>query len=658
MKMRSHSDTSSVDGFGRNHQDKGARSAGAKLIKGIQRIWGGPTNQPPPQMSSSTPSSIDGLHAAVQEEPQLDTPLTGARTLEQCLEGQFFHEASQLLIERENRLFGDIMGMEKVESPEEEVAKLSAERAALEKLILQTVKRSLSLNRDLNFRLAPALSSAVRAIQQEEHQDQLWRRKGWTPPDWRPCGWRRLHDARLRELVEERMENPPTPPSEPQAGQSSIKASIHSMGLRMKEDLLLVVEAVRTCYPPEMDICNFYAAQYHRTFSSRVSSLAQFVLDDSDCSFLLRWVNDHYPRILQKLSAEIDSSALGKLLTDDLLEPLEEQYLSKQQTELTTYMDRVLEEARDNFTSGEEPAMEDGCYVSTMAFDIIQFIHGMVTSAEAIVGDLAKAQRITCELKGLMQRFQSFQAAVIKQNRATSRAQVKANLSCIAQFSDVLRKKQLLPADLQENCLSVLSDMKQSAHTYLLTPVHKGLKPHYQKLGTNDWLHNSHFEKLLVAVEKELQELQGSIPSSNQELMGQLHREVTEEYVKRLLRGEVRLKDKEKQLKAYATVKDDADSLHRLFSRMGSQEDWLKEILHKIAEVLRLQDVPALQMQVVLLGSDYPDLSEKHVSALLKLKTNISKVDRRTIKATLVETLDGCRPDVSTQTFFSRVDVR
>lgn len=38
-------------------------------------------------------------------------------------------------------------------------------------------------------------------------------------------------------------------------------------------------------------------------------------------------------RILQKaeLAGEIDAEALGKLLPKELLEPLEEQYLSKQQ---------------------------------------------------------------------------------------------------------------------------------------------------------------------------------------------------------------------------------------------------------------------------------------------------------------------------------------
>lgn len=50
--------------------------------------------------------------------------------------------------------------------------------------------------------------------------------------------------------------------------------------------------------------------------------------------------------------------------------------------------------------------------------------------------------------------------------------------------------------------------------------------------------------------------------------MGRLHQEVTVEYVRRLLRGQVKLRDKEEQLKASATMKDQAESLHHLFLKM------------------------------------------------------------------------------------------
>lgn len=40
----------------------------------------------------------------------------------------------------------------------------------------------------------------------------------------------------------------------------------------------------------------------------------------------------------------------------------------------------------------------------------------------------------------------------------------------------------------------------------------------------------------------------------------------------------------------------------------GSKEAWLKEILTRIAEVLELQDLGAIQVEVAALGSTYPDL--------------------------------------------------
>lgn len=47
-----------------------------------------------------------------------------------------------------------------------------------------------------------------------------------------------------------------------------------------------------------------------------------------------------------------------------------------------------------------------------------------------------------------------------------------------------------------------------------------------------------------------------------------MHQEVTAEYVKMLLKGELKLKDKALQLKACETVMEDAENLHDLFVDM------------------------------------------------------------------------------------------
>ncbi|XP_063355997.1 tumor necrosis factor alpha-induced protein 2-like isoform X2 [Pelmatolapia mariae] len=524
-------------------------------------------------------------------------------TFEEFLEMQAFCEATQQLIDREKHLF-----WETAEANKEAVEKLAADHKALAERVWQILQQSLSLSSEEAS--VSALTSAVKAINLEEEQDQLWRQRCRTPPAWRPKKWKEHHDKVLHELVKGRMDNQSSPTGD-QMNQSSIQADIQSMGRQLKEDLQWVVEEVKNCYPPEMDICNFYARQYHQTFSARLKKIADFVLDDKDCSFLLRWVKEFYPGILEKpeLANNINTEALGNLLPDELLKPLEEEYLSKQQSDLMIFIGRVLDEAKKEWDQGKEPTRDDGCYASPVAYDVIQFINGIVTSAHITVRDLHKAQKITSNLTDFMQRYQNFHEDIIKQNKPHSKAFIKANLSCVKQFRDLLVKSDLFPEDVRENCLQVLTEMKQSAHTYLLTPVHKILKPHYKKVGTSDWLKKNTFEKLLKSTEEELQELQGSSQSSYQELIGRLHQEVTEEYVQRLLKGEVKLKDSNQQQKAYEIVKENAEKLHELFAKMGSKKDWLKEILTNIAEVLKLQDIPAIQMQIVSLGSAYPDLS-------------------------------------------------
>uniref|UniRef100_A0A4W6FXG9 Tumor necrosis factor, alpha-induced protein 2b n=1 Tax=Lates calcarifer TaxID=8187 RepID=A0A4W6FXG9_LATCA len=384
-----------------------------------------------------------------ETRPPLFFSLSVILTFEENLGLHKYSEASQLLIQREESLFGEITELDSLARHEEEVNDLAEDYGILKRNILQTLLQSLKADANTE-----ALTSAVKAIYQEDKQDGLWRQTDRTRPGWRPNSWRELHDATLHNLVNERMDYPSTP-SANQEGQSSVEAHIHSMGRQLKDDLLMVVEVVRNCYPPETDICNVYARLYHQTFSARLRKVADFGLEDKDCQFLLRWVNEYYP--------------------------------------------------------------------------------GSV---------------FHCELTWLLWFI----------------------------YRDTLTKNgDLFLEDVRKDCLSVLTDMKESAHMYLLSPVHEVLKV---RLFTRDM----------------------------GELMSKFHQEVTVEYVKRLLRGEVKLKDKERQDKAYVTVKNDAERLHSLFIKMGSKEDWLKEILIKIAEVLKLQELPAIQMQVASLGSAFPDL--------------------------------------------------
>ncbi|KAK7903858.1 hypothetical protein WMY93_016465 [Mugilogobius chulae] len=110
---------------------------------------------------------------------------------------------------------------------------------------------------------------------------------------------------------------------------------------------------------------------------------------------------------------------------------------------------------------------------------------------------------------------------------------------------------------------------------------------------------------------------------------GRFQLEVCVEYVKRLIRAD-KLKDAKRQEEAHNSLQRDAELLQQLFCRMGSQEEWLKDVLIKIAELLKLQDLAAVQMHVISMGTSYPDISEKHVSAILNSSpTSVNPTDKR-----------------------------
>ncbi|XP_078145713.1 tumor necrosis factor alpha-induced protein 2 isoform X2 [Centroberyx gerrardi] len=606
--------------------------------------------------NSNGQSGVNPPAPAVPAADGLDSPgaVEELLTFEQNLERRHLCEAGRQLIDREERLFGEIAETEPLQHHEEEERKLAADRGTLVCLVEQALKRSLS-SEEGN---AEALTSALKAVCQEEQQDRLWILRPQKNPPWRPARWRKLHDSTLRSLVEERMDSASMPGEQGQ--QSSIQQDVCAMGKQLKDDLLRVARGVKGCYPPELDVCNLYARLYHQAFSARLKRIAEFGLAGRDCAAMLHWVKDHYPRIFQnkELVLEIDYEDLGALLPEELYGPLEEQHLSNTQAELQTYINQVLREAEQAWKNGDELERRDGYFFSPLAFDVVQFIDGAVRSGEILLGDQSKVQTTVCLLKDFLQSFKKFHEDVMKGSGASSRPVVMANLGSVDQFRNyIIKKRDLFPEDVRENCLSAVTAMEQSAHTFLLSPVHKQLKPQYRTLGTSDWLKEQVFEKLLGSLEEHIKDLQGLTESCQQRLMGQLQQEVTVEYVRRLLRGKVKLKDKELQERAARIVTEEGQRLSQLFSRAGSREDWLNNILPKIAEVLKLQNLPSMQMEVTSLGAAFPDLSDKHLSALLKLKTNLSAADRKTVKETFLDNLTETDVDAA-RPFFSRVQLR
>ncbi|XP_046719754.1 tumor necrosis factor alpha-induced protein 2 isoform X1 [Silurus meridionalis] len=588
-------------------------------------------------------------------------------TFQQNLEQNQFSVAGKQLICREERLFA--LKQEGVESnkcmleEEEEDAeeKLKQNFKDLLTKVMSTVERSLDVqtNEEKEF-----LKEAILAIDQEEEQDRRWDGVGENErPPWRPRCCRQDHDRLIQDMVIQRMEKAQLDSNVNIT--SSIKKEITAKAKQLKEDLLKIVRNVRSCYPNE-NVCQLYAELYHQLFSASLMEIAKFGIVDDDCIYVLQWVNSLYPQILKynELSEVIKHEDLKPVLPDDVLEPLEKQFLFSKESELQTLCQTVINREKNYI-----PELRDDCYISHLATDIIQCVNALLKLSRDVLGSWSKTQRITHPIKQFLINYHHFLEKVIEENQANADATLKANLQCILELRNyIMMNLEPFPQDIRNDCIDILDQTRDTCHRYFTNPIQKDLKWLYFKLGTKEWLKDNEYVcgELLKGVQRHIDEIRLLNEASFKDLVSKLHEQVLAEYVRKMMKKKTRFKDQQKQKLAAERLVTNSQKIHTLFTEAGSNMKGLEKILPSLAELLTIQDPHCIVLHLATLSKTYPDLSEAHVSAWLYLKATLSASDLKDIKKTfaicnaqnLESAVDGKEPLYSSRSFFSKVVIR
>ncbi|XP_051952299.1 tumor necrosis factor alpha-induced protein 2a isoform X2 [Xyrauchen texanus] len=569
------------------------------------------------------------------------------------LEQNCLAEAQQQIVAAEEDLFGSN------EARPEDVEKL---QTAYETFI---IRLRMAIYESFTEANQETLKSALTSILQEQEQDRRWEGVAVEQrPKWRPTMCREIHDAVLRTVVEERMKNADEQENGADKLSTSLKREVFRLGMQVQKDLLRVVRALTKCYPPDFDIFRMYAQLYHHAFSTRLQELAKSSVDFEDCFYILSWIVDYYPRDVLKhkdLKDKVNTSSLGPLLAEEHLKTLEEQYLSYKEYEVAKWISNALEKEVKKWSDGTEPELFDGCYISNLAADVIPLVYGTVREVKSMLSSECKAQIIHCQLDSFLIRYMKSLKDLLKTTQKNIPNTLSANLVNIQQFRDYIqRAENPFLEETRTACLSTLSDLIAICHKYLLRQIHTELKPIYRKLWTQVWFagHHDVVVELVVALENNTNHLKKKIkPDCREELLVELHTEVMVEYVRRMMKGKLKLKNKEKQEAAAKFICQDSSKICSVFAKWGSKEEWLSQILPKLAEIVRLQDPKSLQIEIVTLASVYPDLSKQHVLAVLNLKSNLSSSDLHRIKECCCK-YTCTQGTESSRSFFSKVLVK
>uniref|UniRef100_A0A8C1RNR5 Tumor necrosis factor alpha-induced protein 2-like n=2 Tax=Cyprinus carpio TaxID=7962 RepID=A0A8C1RNR5_CYPCA len=508
------------------------------------------------------------------------------------------------------------------------------------------------------------LKSALISIVKEEAQDRRWAEVAADQrPIWRPTRCRQFHDTLLQIIVEQRMKNADEQNNLADNLSTSLKREVFRLGKQVQKDLLRVVRNLRECYPPDFDICRLYARLYHQAFSTRLQEFSRSNISSEECLYILSWIVEYYPKDVLKykeLEEHINSSSLGPLLPEEDLERLEKQYFSYKENEIRKWLSNAFEKEVKKWSDDIEPELMDGYYFSNFALDVLPLVDGAVKDVNTLLSSEDKAWSLLNQLDSFFLSYKTSLEKLIKRNPENIPKTLSANLDNIYQFRDYVQKPEHpFSEDTRTACLSTLADLKNICHKYFLSRIHTELKPLYQKLWTKVWFagNSEVVEELVKELENYIENFKELKPVCREELLAELHVEVMVEYVRRMMKRKLKLKDKEQQEAAAEFICHDSSKICSVFAKVGSRQEWLSQILHKLSEILKLQDPGSLQIEIVTLARDYPDISEQHVLALLNLKTNLSSSDLRKIKGCLSEIRDTLDTESPTS-FFSKVLVK
>ncbi|XP_063146438.1 tumor necrosis factor alpha-induced protein 2 [Candoia aspera] len=565
-----------------------------------------------------------------ENKPQKENcQLVTADQIKKLIKEQNFYEASQhlLIMRPESNSNQDNRSKEETLGDQTEIEALFE---VLKQKVLSIIYSSISIASAQPELLHNAVRAVINQVEEEERTVHSQPRK-WKE-EWRNT---------IQKSVEERMKEPPLVVNK---DLSSTANSFLHMGKTMKEDMITVVQHIKQHYPEHFQVCDTYAKFYHHCFSSQMEMFAQFGLSNRDIYLLLTWVQNFYPEEIKNHSVlvkELDEASLGNLLPLRQIKQLELTYLTHEVDSVKHWLVRCLEMEVKRWTQGREPENLDGYFHSELSIDAIQAIYGAQKRAEEITPELGNQVSILLltEFLTFLQSYRTKLEMFIKEKTHNQyfEAIIIANLNnCVSFWTHTEKNTDSAESDVKTNIFSILNDLQNIAFNVFLHRLFQELKPLFKKFTEKKSVFCTDIMDEIISVTEAHTCLFRMLKNPNrQAVMEKIHLFLVQAYIFQLLKKKVSFRSPEQQNQLSELIRRNASILYTFCSENGSKAKWLKSVLPSLSEIIRLQDPNAIMVEVSVLASKYPDISKRHLSAILFIKGNLSSAELKSILSVL-----------------------
>ncbi|XP_043269347.1 exocyst complex component 3 [Venturia canescens] len=525
----------------------------------------------------------------------------------------------------------------------------------LSKLMEKQIK--LVLGRTLNtVRKEPTvIVTALRIIEREEKSDhfanQRHKQSGFMPPG-RPKRWKDMAFEVLEKAVSNRIEG--TQVEERADNKMWLVRYLELTRQLILEDLRVVKTLCQPCFPPKYEIIRKFVVMYHNSLSLHLRDIIAGGLEGNEYVSLLAWIINTYTghELMKHPELNIDTSDIGPLLSNEIIDDLQEKYLRNMCQNYEDWMKKTLETEKVDWWSGilPEGTSQDTYYHTAAPVIIFQMIDQNLQVTKTISSDLtAKAlllciEQVTKYGSMYRQAIQDFKARHFEDRSQVpyfTHHMITVVNNCL-QFVELAQQmKQLYwvptasgdAAIKFESLLATYQHLRNETAAILLEESFLDLERQFQDLLTPKWLASPiPVSTICVTLEDYFQDYNHLRPKNFEYIITEAQNLIAKRYIVAMLQRKISLKTYEDCLTCTSKIMTEADELKNFFVRIAPKVgnfDCPFEIIKRLAEVLRCEDSEILSLDLHSLVEKYPDMTEDHLVRLLSLRGDISRSEAK-----------------------------
>ncbi|KAM4625531.1 exocyst complex component 3-like protein 4 isoform 1-T3 [Polymixia lowei] len=621
-KPLSHSRTRSdpTAAFGDSLMKKGAS------LRRSLRDWS-KVNQKTPKQESLIPVSEVTVEEKKEEEieweeieesytlPEIPPTPLSVMQINKLIEMEVLEEAHLNLLSLRQE-FQQEQRSEEVSSSE--LAKKEKDLSLLYANLREKVKTIVRDSSSLPSRNKGLLVHVARIIQEEE------KRRGDPGSVAGSGSWREAWREAVNEGVQAKLGSVHLDRREQNASWLAVHLGL--LGKAIVEDLESVKRDLRWSYPPSFNVFSSYVRCYDGAVGQHLKKLQQQATDLREYYALLDWIINKYQseRIMGSptLRPEMESESPALSLEDGFVEQLKGKYCSQVQEDMRSSLDKMLQIECDLWSKRMSPEMDEEFLNSEIHYDIWTRVKSNVLTSRALDAHLELKVTCSCleELKQFPKRFET------EFRRYCSCAEIAPPLwheYQITYINSFAALKQHME-DYRSSCPAQEEHFSREVNS-LIQRLVQGLedqykndsKPYLRRMMTRKWLtSDDDFRQLHSQTEHLSKHCALMRPPHAQAFASGLHYYMAKEYVSQLMKNNYSCKNR-KHEKAARKIREQWAELRELFEDMKSTHDWLHPVGDQLSDIIGQKNKRHIKNHLQPLVEHYPDISKKHLAAVL-----------------------------------------